>query len=261
MKTSFVVSLQQTSFKALATGKFDGNLRLLKDLGYDGVELAVADPSEIDQQKIFQLIDDRGLEVPAIGTGQAYLRDGLSIIDSGERAIERIKSHIEFARLFDAVVIIGLIRGKINENKKNAENTFVDCVQKCADYAPEIKFAIEPLNRYETDFLNTIEETTNILKLIDARNVGILMDTFHMNIEEVSITRTIESSSLPFHVHIADSNRRAPGFGHLNFDELFSTLKKVGYDRFVSAEILPLPSIEKAAEQTIKMLKTICDVY
>jgi sugar phosphate isomerase/epimerase len=129
-------------------------------------------------------------------------------------------------------------------------------VQKCADYAPEIKFAIEPLNRYETDFLNTIEETTNILKLINARNVGILIDTFHMNIEEVSITKSIaSSSSLLFHVHVADSNRRAPGFGHLNFDELFSTLKKVGYNGFVSAEILPLPSIEKAAEQTIKLLK------
>ena len=256
MKTSFVVSLQQTSFKALATGKFDGNLRLLKDLGYDGVELAVADPSEIDQQKIFQLIDDHGLEVPAIGTGQAYLRDGLSIIDSRERAIERIKSHIEFARLFNAIVIIGLIRGKINGKMNKAESTFIDCMQKCADYAPETRFAIEPLNRYETDFINNVEEAMKILKLIDARNVGILIDTFHMNIEEVSIIKSIESSSsLLFHVHVADSNRKAPGFGHLNFDEMFSTLKKVGYKGFVSAEILPLPSVEKAAEQTIKLLK------
>lgn len=254
MKASFVVSLQQTSFEALATGELEGNLRLLKDLRYDGVELAVADPSEIEQQRVFRLIYDHGLEVPAIGTGQAYLRDGISVMDTREKAIERIKEHIEFARLFDAMVIIGLIRGKIGRSGK--ESAFIEFMQKCADHAPEIRFAIEPLNRYETDFINNVEEAMDMLRLIGARNVGILIDTFHMNIEEVSILKSIEHCAPRlFHVHIADSNRRAPGSGHLNFDEVFYGLKKIGYKGFVSAEILPLPSIREAAEQTIRLLK------
>jgi sugar phosphate isomerase/epimerase len=265
MKFSLVVSLQPTSFEALVRGKVDQTLKELSEMGYEGVELALANPSEINQNKVLKMVKQYGLEVPAIGTGQAYLRDGLSFLNPNQtirkKAVERIKRHVDFASLFEAQVIIGLIRGKRNKlSEAQATNFFIKSIQECADYASDqrITLAIEPINRYETDFINQVKQAINVLRLIESKNVGVLIDTFHMNIEERSIEESIKLSK-PFlsHVHLADSNRQAPGYGHLNFESIIKTLKKISYQKYLSAEILPLPDQFKAAQQTISLLKKI----
>lgn len=90
------------------------------------------------------------------------------------------------------------------------------------------------------------------------RVIGILIDTFHMNIEEASIYESIKKSKdYITHVHIADSNRWAPGSGHLDFTRIITTLKEIGYPGYLSAEILPLPDPVSAARLAIEYLKEI----
>src|SRR3989442_13506672 len=122
MKLSLVVSLEETGFDAVAMrGSWREALRTAADLGYDGVELAVRDPSEVDAEAVLRTVRDAGLAVPAIGTGQAYLKDGLSLSHPDEsiraRAIERVETHIRMATVFGAAVIAGLLRGRITGDR------------------------------------------------------------------------------------------------------------------------------------------------
>ncbi len=267
MKKSIVVSTQQTKFSALAFKEDLGkNIKKVAALGFDGVELAVRDPEQLDAEKIIHLIKESNLEVPAIGTGQAWGDEGLSFSDPNETvrkmAVERIIEQIKFASNFNAQVIIGLIRGVVKEGvtRKEAEEWTISCLRECAEFALEqnIKLTLEPVNRYESNFINTLQEGVEFIDKVAVSSVGLLADTFHMNIEEVSIYDSlIQAKDYITHVHFADSNRWAPGCGHLDFQKVAETLKGINYQGYVSAEILPLPNQDTAAEKTIETLNKL----
>lgn len=265
MKLSIVLSTQPASFSALAyKGNIEENIKRIKALGYDGVELAVRNPNELDVELIQSVLVKNSLPVPAIGTGQAYGEEGLSFTDSDPRirrkAIERIKEQITFAKNFNAVVIIGLVRGTVkNDSDKNqAYKNMLTAFDECAAFDKNVKIVIEPINRYETNLLNTVSETLDFINELGKPNVGLLLDTFHMNIEEPDILESIKlAKDKVFHFHVADSNRWHPGAGHISFYEIYETLQQIGYKGFISAEILPMPNSDTAAENTIEYLKPI----
>lgn len=92
---------------------------------------------------------------------------------------------------------------------------------------------------------------------LQCTNVGLMLDVFHMNIEEASIERSLEAAGERcWHVHIADSNRRYPGAGHLDFDGVFAALERMGYQGYVSAELFPLPDPDTAAGETIAFIRS-----
>ena len=104
---------------------------------------------------------------------------------------------------------------------------------ECAEYSEGlgVKLGIEPWNRYETYFINRTEQALKLMREVDCRNVGVWLDTFHMNIEEESIAKAIEETGPHLiHLHVADSNRAAPGRGHINFKPIVMALKKIKYD-------------------------------
>ena len=264
IKKSIVVSTQPTKFSALAFKEdLDKNIKKVADLGFDGVELAVRDPKYLDVEKIVQLVKKSNLEVPAIGTGQAWGDEGLSFSDPNEVvrkiAVERIINQIKFASHFNAQVIIGLIRGIVKEGvtRKQAEEWTIASLRECTEFAQEknIKLTLEPVNRYESNFINTLQDGVEFIDKVAVSSVGLLADTFHMNIEEASIYDSIiQAKDYISHVHFADSNRWAPGYGHLDFQKVLETLKEINYQGYVSAEILPMPDQEAAAEKTIETL-------
>jgi len=268
MKLSIVVSLQPTKFSALAFQEhLEESLKMISSLGYDGVELAVRNPAEIDIAQVEKLLEKFHLGVSGIGTGQAYIEEGLSFShpdkDIRQKAIERIKTHLEFgAKIHRTAVIIGLLRGKTppGQKKEQAISWFRESLLKCAETAARqgVNLLLEPLNRYETDLLNTLPETKEFIKANNLPNVFLLADTFHMNIEEVSFAQSLSVvKDYLKHVHLADSNRWAPGCGHLDFKEIVRVLKNIGYENYVAAEILPLPTPEESARLTIQYLKKI----
>jgi len=267
MKKGIVVSTQPTKFSALAFKEdFEKSIKKVADLGFDGAELAVRNPKDLKVEDVINIIKENNLEVPAIGTGQAYGEEGLSFSDSNEIvrkiAVDRIKDQIIFASHFGAQVIIGLIRGIIKENvdKTEAEEWTIDCLRKCTEFAEKHKIwlTLEPVNRYESNFINTLNEGIEFIKRVGASNLGLLADTFHMNIEEISIYDSIiQAKDYITHVHFADSNRWAPGYGHIDFKKVIETLKKIDYQGYVSAEILPLPDSDTAARITAETLDKI----
>ncbi|MEA2020881.1 MAG: 5-keto-L-gluconate epimerase [Candidatus Caldatribacteriota bacterium] len=267
MKKSIVVSIQPTKFSALAFKEdFEESIKKVADLGFDGAELAVRNPKDLKVDDVINIIKENNLEVPAIGTGQAYGEEGLSFSNPDKKirkiAVERIKDQIVFASHFNAIVIIGLIRGKIEEgvDRVETEKWTIDCLKECTEFAQEYnaRLTLEPVNRYESNFINTLNEGIEFIKRVGAPNLGILADTFHMNIEEISIYNSIlKAKDYITHVHFADSNRWAPGCGHLDFTKIVQTLKKIDYQGYVSAEILPLPDPDNCARLTAEHLNKI----
>jgi sugar phosphate isomerase/epimerase len=121
-----------------------------------------------------------------------------------------------------------------------------------------VRLMLEPINRYETNLLNTSGEARALIEETGAHNLGILYDTFHSNIEEPDMDGSIRAcGSHLFHVHLADSNRWAPGAGHIDFRSIIRTLRQMEYAGWVSAEILPKPDIAHAQEQTIRTMRPL----
>ena len=122
----------------------------------------------------------------------------------------------------------------------------------------KIPVVFEPVNRYETDFLVTMDEVLDLINRLASPALGILADTFHMNIEEASIESSLRRARPRLrHVHVADSNRHAPGWGHLDFPALVRVLREFGYTGYLSAEILPRPDPVSAARQAIAHLRPL----
>jgi 5-keto-L-gluconate epimerase len=265
MKLSIVLSTQPASFSALAfKGNIEQNINTIKDIGYDGVELAVRNPNELDVDYIKNLTMKNNLPVPAIGTGQAFGEEGLSFTSDDplirNKAIRRITDQIALAGKLNAIVIIGLIRGSVPKDGDSSEieNLFLEAMKTCASVDPQIKLAIEPINRYETNLLNTVEDGLAFIDKLGMTNVGLLLDTFHMNIEEPNIRQSILSAKENiFHFHVADSNRWHGGAGHIDFYEIINNLKEVNYKGYVSAEILPYPNSDISAEKNYQHFQKI----
>jgi sugar phosphate isomerase/epimerase len=267
MKLSVVLSAQQAQFQAATfKGDLETNLRRIAALGYDGVELSIRDPARVDLDNLEALVRGANLSVPAIGTGQAWGEEGLSFTDPApevrERAIERIKSHVPGASRFGAVIIIGLIRGivKPGVDPAQAMEWLIHALRECSRAARQhdVRLALEPINRYETTLINNTLQGLELIDRVGADNLGLLLDTFHMNIEEPVIEAGIRACGPRiFHFHVADSNRWYPGAGHLDFKSILGELAAAGYQGWVSGEFLPRPDAETAAQAAIAHLRRL----
>ena len=255
-KLALVVSTNATSFQALQQGgSLADSLAMASGFGYDGVELAVRDPALVDWKTVEAMLSRIHLAVPAIGTGQAYLDDGLSLTSPDEtnrrKAVERFRSHLALGERLGSAVILGLIRGGREGDVPARAKRLMQSLRECAD-AMHTPVLIEPLNRYECDLLENIRTLTHFLDELNLPQVGILFDTFHANIEEPSLEASLLLARRHLkHVHFADSNRLYPGGGHTDFYGFLRTLGMIGYDGWISMEMLPLPTPKEAAAKAI----------
>ena len=267
MKLAIVLSTHAAQFQAVAfKGDFEDNVARIASYGYDGVELAIRDPKLVDVDELDAVVKRHGLEVPAIGTGQAWGEEGLSVTSDGaavrRAAIERVKSHVPLAQRFGAAIILGLIRGITPSGQSHEQSMayLVEALQECSAVAATegVRFALEPLNRYETDLIHTVDEGMDLIRRVGAENFGLLLDTFHMNIEEPSIEASIGAcGDRTFHFHVADSNRWHPGAGHLDFGSILAALRETGYDGYVSGEFMPVPDADTGAQRAIDHLRPL----
>jgi len=233
------------------------------DLGYDGVELALRFAHQVNLPEIKRRLSATGMEIPCISSGQVFAADHLYFThpDSAVRdaAVQRITGMIRLAAEFGAKVNTGRVRGIIHEGEtaEAATGRYLSCLERCADVAEPlgVELIVEPVNRYEVNFINNCTEGLAIVRRCGRRSVKLMPDLFHMNIEDASYRQSFETArAFVTYVHAADSNRLAPGWGHLPFDEIFTILSDIGYDGYLTAEILPQPDPAAAARQAVRFL-------
>lgn len=268
MKLSVTASCHHASFAPIIyNGQLEKAVAKATEFHYDAIELHIADPCHVDSKRLLKQLGKEGLVVSTIGTGLAYVEESLSFTDPDEsvrrEAITRFKSLIELAQeLGGAKVILGTIKGAIRPEL--GEKKSIDYMSKGVEESLElavkrnIEIVFEAINRYESNCFNTADQVLDFLKRFDSDVLGVHLDTFHMNIEERNIEKTIHQVGKKLkHVHMADSNRRYPGDGHIPFGPIIKALKAIDYQGFLAVEILPLPEPDRAAKEASGFLEAM----
>lgn len=233
-----------------------------KELGFDAIE--IFPPSAEDFESAAGTVRQSGLAVAAVGTGGGWVRHKLTLThpdaDHRRRAREFVQSLVDAASSFAAPAIVGSMQGRWHEGvrRETAFGYLSDALNDLGAHAARLGVPLlyEPLNRYETNLINTLEEAARFVTRLAGGNVRILADLFHQNIEEADIAASIRAiGGLLGHVHWADSNRRAAGLGHTDFAPIAAALRDIGYSGYVSAEAFPLPDPRTAARNTIESIR------
>lgn len=223
-------------------------------LGYDAVEITAAlhlpvDSTKERRKEVLGWIRDAGL----VCSGFHYIFDGtIRLLDTDQemrkKSISYLKKVVDTASDMECPTIIVGSGGKTRSfepewDKEAGVESMVNTIRQVGLYAQEkgITLAVEAINRYETNFLNTLEEAVNFVNKVELPNVRTMADTYHLNIEEVNPADTIRKYGHTLaNLHLADSNRQAPGDGHFDFASIAEALKETGFREYLSFEVFGL---------------------
>jgi sugar phosphate isomerase/epimerase len=233
-------------------------------LGFDAVEIFPPAASALDSSQLRRMLARCNLQVAAIGTGGGWVLHQLSLTSHEPtvraRARDFIQSIIQVASEFNAPAIIGSMQGRwaAPVTREQALGWLGEALLELGEFAGSRNQVLlyEPLNRYETNLINRLTEAAAFVQNLGTKSVRLLADLFHLNIEEASIAEALRTAGRHVgHVHLADSNRHAMGFGHTDLRPIIEVLRNVGYAGYLSAEVLPLPDSSTAARQTIDTIR------
>ncbi len=264
MKLSVAVAGENAPPSAFVVWRgFDRSIPKAAEFGYHGVELALKTADEVDPGRLARRLDEFGIQVSAITTGQVFAGLGLYFTHPDtaqrERTFQVFRDLMRLAADFGGIVNVGRARGFVADGqpRERTEALFIDMARRLCDEAAPlgVEIVIEPVNRYEINFINNLDEAAALLERVDRGNIGLMPDVFHMNIEDARIGESLARHGRRIrYVHLADSNRLAPGQGHLDFGEVFAGLERAGFDGWAAIEILPIPDADTAARQAAEAI-------
>ncbi len=234
--------------------------RKAAELGFDAVEVFPPGPQGVDAVLLRKLVADHKLSVAAMGTGAGWVKHRLSLTSTDAavrgKARDFIQAMIDLAGSFGAPAIIGSMQGRYDGIDREAALEYLrEALEHLGEHAKQynVPLLYEPLNRYETNLITTLDAGVQYLKSLSTQNVKLLADLFHMNIEETNLAAALRGAAgFVGHLHFVDSNRRPAGLGHLDYTPIAHALKESGYNGFASAEAFPWPDPDAAALQTIR---------
>ena len=258
MTPSVSLSLFDAPEKApvLFSDNIEKNIPHIAELGYRGVDLFVENPSAEVSIKAPALLEAYGLEVGVVMPA-ALAGKGLYFGDEDPSVRDQIVKEslpiIEYAAELGAMVSLGLVRGSMGkeDTPEKFMGRFSDSILRILPRAQElgVDLLIEPINRYEINTLNGSNEAYDFIEE-SGLPLYLMLDTFHMNIEDVSIDESFRyCRERVRHVHFLDSNRLAPGMGHLDMIGILKTLHEIGYTGHLCLEALPKPDFETCAQK------------
>jgi len=244
-----IISMQ---FVRPFTNKDLGLFERIKGLGFDFVELLVPEPNDdLDVGALCQALTDNDLDV--LLAARVNAERSITSVDpmARQHGIDYLKTCIEAAATLGADIVGGPLFGgplvfagvrpsPIDETERRAR--FDRCVDGLSTAANEavkagIQLALEPLNRFETDIISTVSQAIEVVDYVDSPGLGLLLDSFHMNIEERSISDAVRTAGdRIIHFQANENHRGFPGTGHLPWSEIAQALHDVGYKGPVSLE-------------------------
>ena len=243
-------------------GEIAATMALIRATGYSGVELLVRDPRQIDWRALQAAIDAEGLDMPAVCTGEIYGEDGLSFADPDAtrraEARERMKSALDLAARFDAMVNVGRLRGRYvaGVDPGQTMDWIAQALAECARAYPQTAIVIEPVNHLYANCLRTTAETMEFVQRLDLPSVGIMLDSVHMMMEHEDIRASMRTAlSHLRHFHISDFDRLPVGDGAYPIDDFFAALRAIGFDRYVTVETFQVPDARYSIGASFNSLK------
>ena len=232
-----------------------------REIGFDAVEVFPPEPDAIEVGGLRKLLSEHKLSLAAVGTGAGWVKHKLLLTganaDQRKLAKEFVRGMIDFAGKFGAPAIIGSMQGRWggDVSRERGLEQLAEAVGELSNHARQYRVPLlfEPLNRYETNFVSTVEAGLDLLNKAGSDDIRLLCDLFHMNIEERDIAESLRRAGKHLgHVHLADSNRRAAGGGHTDFAPIAGALREIAYSGYISAEAMAGPGgPDEAAKMTM----------
>lgn len=228
--------------------------------GFDAVEVFPPGANAIPLSTVQGLMTKHSLQLAAVGTGAGWVKHKLRLTDPDStvraRALDFINGIINFAGILGAPAIVGSLQGRWEGpvSREQALDWLAESLHALGERAAGHGQCLlyEPLNRYETNLFTRADDAAGFLDTRGIKNVKLLGDLFHMNLEEADIAAALRQVAPRLgHIHWADSNRHAVGFGHTDIAPIAAVLKEIDFKGYLSAEVLPLPESETAAKQTM----------
>jgi len=214
-------------------------LEQFKAWGVDGVEIALEDTSHVDPVVIKKALDELELECMSICAAMGPGRDLRGTAEEQRNALDYIYGAMETMSALECPVLVGPLYSAVGRAESTPPDAYKRQWETVVGHLKDIgaraeslgvRIAIEPLNRYETDFINTSKRAVELVEAVGHRSVGILLDTYHMNIEEKDQAKAIAAAGKHlFHVHACGCDRGAPGGDHINWDAIRDALRAVDY--------------------------------
>jgi D-psicose/D-tagatose/L-ribulose 3-epimerase len=209
-------------------------------MGFDVVEFPLEEPGGFDYEQTFDRLDKHDLDssvVLAMSEDRDLLHDDDAVRENGR---EYIRQSVDAAAAIGSDRVVGPAYSAVGRTWRMSEDERERAVEDVAtqladlaDYAGErdVTICVEPLNRFETSVLNTAEQTIEVVDRVDHPNCQILLDTFHMNIEETSLADAIRATGDRLaHFHACSNTRGAPGNDTIDWPSVVEALDDVGYD-------------------------------
>ena len=220
-------------------------LTRMSDLGYDKIEIQ-GSPELYDTDHVLKLLKSYhltcwGAVTLMLGDRNLLAKD----VSKRKKTIQYVKDVIQMVHRLEGemVSVVPATVGKIVPEGKPEDEWFlaVEGLQEIYEYSENlgISIGIEPINRFETYFINRSDQALALAEEVGP-NCGVCLDTFHMNIEEINIVDSIiNSKDRLVGFHVADNNRLSPGMGHLPWNDILDALKSINYNRVLSVEFCP----------------------
>ena len=240
-------------------------LHHLKALGYGGVELNLTPNVAFEMEVLAHFAESIQLPVVSFLTGANYFAEGLCLsspeVGVRDRAVRRLQECVAVASKFGALLVIGQMQGFLSDepDQSKGEARIESCLKRVVETAERYgtTIAFEPVNHLQAGFHNTLEAVMALVRRIDSPCLKPMLDSFHMNIEEVSPTEPIYQAGHNLaHFHLCESNGSFLGSGHLNLAAIFSALDKIEYRGFVSVKVYRDPW-KLGAESSIRYLQNL----
>lgn len=239
----------------------------IKEVGYTGIEFPLFAPDIEKCRKVGKAAQDLGLSITTCTCRDAADNPASSDKAVRRRGIDENKRMIDCSAAMGSKILIGPYHTGIgcftgSPVTDDEWNWTAESMYETAEYAKQngIKLALECVNRFETYFINCIEDGLRFIRKVNHPNYKLMFDTFHANIEEKSFAQALALLTPEdlIHVHISANDRSTPCEGNLRWNEVFDALKKMGYDGTLCIEAFgnALPKIAAATKIWRKMYES-----
>jgi D-psicose/D-tagatose/L-ribulose 3-epimerase len=259
----------------------ENTIKGLVELGINNIELS-GDPSNFNLKKNFELFNTFSVSILGV-TGKWTSSKGMIspiLLTSDPHILSYSKNYVK-----ECIKICNFFGGSIfnicllsdyhlkkdwnhemipNKEKKKLLKKSVNILSELTRFSKDfgVYLLLEPLNRYSTPFCCNTADAMFVTSNLNNDYFSILLDTYHMNIEEMDFSDSIiKSKDFLKHIHFADSNRKMPGLGHINFNSILKTLKKIQYNNYIGLEPIVDRNYKVEIRQGLNFLNKLCNKY
>jgi D-psicose/D-tagatose/L-ribulose 3-epimerase len=233
-----------------------------KELGFAAIDISISHPESFPTEKVLNEVKKTGIEAVTTHT----LHKGTNIISADpkvrKKGVEMLKLMVDInealgSRIMGGVIYAGwgCLSGK--PRSKDEWNWSVDSMKEVGEYGKKVKglsICVEPVNRFETHFLNIASDAVQYCKDVGTGNMKVHLDCFHMIREETSFRGAVETCGKQYlgYVHVCENNRGIPGTGLVPWKEFFTAVKEIGYDG---------PMVIESFDPSFEELNRLCAIW